>query len=306
MEVFLTLSHPLLAAMKSSARVVLRAFGSKEGREGSMHSVEELKLVVTASRRVGLLPALQEDMIHRVLEMENVTVRQIMVPRPDIFSLPAEMPLEEAMTRVVEEQHSRVPVYDPQRGPEHIVGVLYSKDVSRLMHVKLTKGQMQAAIASSLKVKHIMRDVLFVPETKPVSELLLEFKLKRRHLAVVVDEFGSTAGVEDAIEQIVGEIEDEFDVAEQPAFAMGATAFVLDGAENLRDLEVRHHLSLPKDEGFETLAGFVLTQLQRIPKVGDSFLHDHRRYTVLQMVDHRIEKVKVELTPQPLATAGDD
>ena len=308
MEVFLTISHPLLAVMKSSARVVLRVFGSKEGREGSMHSVEELKLVVTASRRVGLLPALQEDMIHRVLEMENVTVRQIMVPRPDIFSLPADMALEEAMTRVVEEQHSRVPVYDPQRGPEHIVGVLYSKDVSRLMHVKLTKGQMQAAIASSLKVKHVMRDVLFVPETKPVSELLLEFKQKRRHLAVVVDEFGSTAGVvtvEDALEQIVGAIEDEFDVAEQPAFSLGATAFVLDGAENLRDLEVRHQLRLPKDEGFETLAGFVLTQLQRIPKVGDSFVYDGRRYTVLQMVDHRIEKVKVELEPQ-LATAGDD
>jgi len=309
MEVFLTIAHPLLATMKKSSRLVLRVFGSKEGREGSMHSVEELKLVVTASRRVGLLPALQEDMIHRVLEMENVTVRQIMVPRPDIFALPADMPLEEAMTRVVEEQHSRVPVYDPQRGPEHIVGVLYSKDVSRLMHVKLTKGQMQAAIASSMKVKHIMRDVLFVPETKPVSELLLEFKQRRRHLAVVVDEFGSTAGVvtvEDAIEQIVGEIEDEFDVAEQPAFALGATAFVLDGAENLRDLEVRHQLSLPKDEGFETLAGFVLTQLQRIPKVGDSFVHDNRRYTVLQMVDHRIERVKVELEPQPLASTGDD
>ncbi|MDP9268289.1 MAG: hemolysin family protein [Acidobacteriota bacterium] len=309
MEAFLTISHPLLAVMKRSSRLVLRAFGSKEGREGSMHSVEELKLVVTASRRVGLLPALQEDMIHRVLEMENLTVRQIMVPRPDIFALPAEMSLEEAMTRVVEEQHSRVPVYDPQRGPEHIVGVLYSKDVSRLMHVKLTKGQMQAAIASSLKVKHVMRDVLFVPETKPVSELLLEFKQRRRHLAVVVDEFGSTAGVvtvEDVLEQIVGEIEDEFDVAEQPAFALGATAFVLDGAENLRDLEVRHQLRLPKDEGFETLAGFVLTQLQRIPKVGDSFVYDNRRYTVLQMVDHRIEKVKVELEPQPLATAGDD
>jgi putative hemolysin len=309
MEVFLTLSHPLLAVMKRSSKLVLRAFGSKEGREGSMHSVEELKLVVTASRRVGLLPALQEDMIHRVLELENVTVREVMVPRPDIFSLPADMPLDEAITRVVEEQHSRVPVYDPQRGPEHIVGVLYSKDVSRLMHVKLTKGQMQAAMASSLRVKHIMRDVLFVPETKPVSELLLEFKQRRRHLAVVVDEFGSTAGVvtvEDALEQIVGEIEDEFDVAEQPALAMGATTFVLDGAENIRDLEVHHQLALPRDEGFETLAGFVLAQLQRIPKVGDSFVFDGRRFTVLQMEDHRIAKVKVELEPQPLATAGDD
>jgi magnesium and cobalt exporter, CNNM family len=168
---------------------------------------------------------------------------------------------------------------------------------------------MQAAVASSMRVKHIMRDVLFIPETKPVSELLLEFKQKRRHLAIVVDEFGSTAGVvtvEDALEQIVGEIEDEFDVAEQPALAIGATTVVLDGAENIRDLEVHHHLELPRDEGFETLGGFVLTQLQRIPKIGDSFVFNGRRYTVLQMDDHRIAKVKVETEPQPLATAGDD
>jgi CBS domain containing-hemolysin-like protein len=309
MDVFMKLAKPFLWVMSRSARVVLRVFGSRELREGGVHSPDELKLIVTASRRVGMLPELQEDMIHRALDLENITVRQIMVPRPDIFSLPADMPLEEAMARVVEEQHSRVPVYDPQRGPEHIVGVLYSKDVSRLMHIKLTKGQLQAAVASSLRVRHIMRDVLFVPETKPVSDLLLEFKQKRRHLAVVVDEFGSTAGVvtvEDALEQIVGEIEDEFDVAEQPVLPVGASAVVLDGAENVRDLETQHHLRLPRDEGFETLAGFVLAQLQRIPKIGDSFVFDGRRYTVLQMDDRRVSKVKVELEPQPLATAGDD
>jgi CBS domain containing-hemolysin-like protein len=309
MDVFMRLAKPFLWVMSRSARVVLRVFGSREVREGGVHSPDELKLIVTASRRVGVLPELQEDMIHRALELENISVRQIMVPRPDIFALPADMPLEEAMARVVEEQHSRVPVFDPQRGPEHIVGVLYSKDVSRLMHIKLTKGQMQAAIASSLRVRHIMRDVLFVPDTKPVSDLLLEFKQKRRHLAVVVDEFGSTVGVvtvEDALEQIVGEIEDEFDVAEQPVLPVGASAVVLDGAENVRDLETQHHLRLPRDEGFETLGGFVLAQLQRIPKIGDSFVFDGRRYTVLQMDDRRVSKVKVELEPQPLATAGDD
>ena len=309
MDVFMKLAKPFLWVMSRSARVVLRVFGSRELREGGVHSPDELKLIVTASRRVGMLPELQEDMIHRALDLENISVRQIMVPRPDIFSLPADMPLEEAMARVVEEQHSRVPVYDAQRGPEHIVGVLYSKDVSRLMHIKLTKGQLPAAVASSLRVRHIMRDVLFVPETKPVSDLLLEFKQKRRHLAVVVDEFGSTAGVvtvEDALEQIVGEIEDEFDVAEQPVLPVGASAVVLDGAENVRDLETQHHLRLPRDEGFETLAGFVLAQLQRIPKIGDSFVFDGRRYTVLQMDDRRVSKVKVELEPQPLATAGDD
>src|SRR6266513_1069458 len=128
---------------------------------------------------------------------------------------------------------------------------------------------MQAAMASSLKVKHIMRDVLVVPETKPLSDLLLEFKQRKRHLAVVVDEFGSTAGVvtvEDVLEQLVGEIEDEFDIApgEQPAIDE-ETALVLEGAVNIRDLESQYQLVLPNDAGFETLAGFVLARLQKIP-----------------------------------------
>ena len=141
-----------------------------------------------------------------------------MVPRPDIFSLPGDMPLEEAVARVVEEQHSRVPVYDAARGPEAIIGVLYSKDLMRWMQFRLSARRRPTvpprAQPISL-VRHIMRDVLVVPETKPLPDLLAEFKHRRRHLAVVVDEFGSTAGVvsvEDVLEQLVGEIEDEFDV----------------------------------------------------------------------------------------------
>src|SRR3954462_12097168 len=190
MEAFLTIGRPLLFFMRRSGGLVLRMFGAQQTRRGgAVHSPDELKLIVTASRQFGQIPEFQEEMIHSAIELDSITVREVMVARPDIFSLPSDLQLDEAFVRVIERQHSRVPVYDPQRGPEHIVGVLYSKDVSRLMHVKLTKGQMQTAMASSLRVKHIMRDVLFVPETKPVSELLLEFKQRRRHLAVVVDEF---------------------------------------------------------------------------------------------------------------------
>src|SRR4051812_19042280 len=128
MDVFLTLARPFMYIMSKGAGIVLRLFGTPQSKEGGVHSPEELKLVVTASSRVGLLPAVQEDMIHRALELGDVTVREIMVPRPDIFSLPADMPLQEAMGRVVEEQHVALPVYDPVQGPEHIIGVLYSKD----------------------------------------------------------------------------------------------------------------------------------------------------------------------------------
>jgi magnesium and cobalt exporter, CNNM family len=295
-DVFMTLVRPALYVMSSAANFVLKAFGSRQVREGGVHSPEELKLIVTASSRVGLLPSMQEDIIHRALELSNLTVREIMVPRTRMFALPATMPLDEAMTRVVEEQHSRVPVYDPQLGPENIVGLLYSKDLSRFMHLKLTSPQ-SSTTTQRLTVSNVMRDVLVVPETKPVVDLLEEFKKRKRHLAIVVDEFGSTSGVvsvEDALEQIVGELEDEFDIAEQPSLFLASGAAVLDGAENIRDLETRHHLLLPRDQGFETLAGFMLARLGQIPSGGETVEYNGHRFTVLSMTNRRIAKVKVE------------
>lgn len=303
MDVFITLTGPVLVVMRSSTRVVLRMFGTRELREGGVHSPEELKLMVTASRKFGLVPALQEEMINRAIDLENISVREIMVPRPDIFSLPGNMTLDEAVQRVVEEQHSRIPVFDVEQGPEHIIGVLYAKDLMRWMRYRLARltANRPARIASNLKVQHIMHEVLVVPETKPLTALLEEFKQRKRHLAVVVDEFGSTAGVvtvEDVLEQLVGEIEDEYDVPEQSALVAGGTSMVLDGGMNIRDLESQYQIRLPRDEGFETLGGFVMSKLQRIPREGDSFAYHNHRYTVIEMDGRRIDSIKIDLVAQ--------
>src|SRR5437763_2696910 len=125
-EFFLTVTRPFLYFMRKSGTFALRMFGSPEiraGGRGAVHSPDELKLIVTASRRFGEIPEFQEEMIHNALELETTTVREVMVPRPDVFALPADMTLEEALARVVSEQHSRIPIFDPQRGSEHIVGV---------------------------------------------------------------------------------------------------------------------------------------------------------------------------------------
>jgi putative hemolysin len=312
MDVFLTLTRPLLFVMSRSAGWVLRIFGSRRIREGPVHSPDELKLIVTASRQFGEIPPFQEEMIHKALELDNVAVREVMVPRPKIFSLPGDMTLSDALSRVVEEQHSRVPVYDPQRGPEHIIGVLYAKDLMRWTRLRLTAtpDQLVAARVSAMKISQIMHDVLVVPETKVLTELLEEFKERKRHLAVVVDEFGSTAGVitvEDVLEQIVGEIEDEFDVAPpQQALAEGKIAVVLEGAVSIRDLESQYQLLLPHDSGFETLAGFILARLQRIPRQGESFEYEGHRFTVQEVEGHRIAKVKIEkLESKAVTQAGD-
>jgi CBS domain containing-hemolysin-like protein len=308
MEIFLTLTRPFIFAMSAAAGSVLRIFGSRKVRQGPIHSPDELKLIVTASRQFGQIPLFQEEMIHHALELESITVREVMVPRPDIFSLPGDLLLDEALARVVEEQHSRIPVYDPQRGPEHIIGVLYSKDLMRWTRLRLT--QPVAARVSAMRISQIMHDVLVVPETKVLTELLEEFKDRKRHLAVVVDEFGSTAGVitvEDILEQLVGEIEDEFDVPppEQPVLP-GKLALVLEGSFGIRDLESQYQLSLPRDGGFETLAGFVLARLQKIPRIGDAFDYEGHRFTVEEMEGHRIAKVQIEkLQPTAVGKAGD-
>ena len=310
MDFFMTVARPFLRVISASARFVLRRFGAHEVRSSVIHSPEELKLVVTASRRFGIVPQLEQEMMLHALELGEITVRQVMVPRPGIFSLPADMPLEQALARVVEEQHSRVPVYDPQRGSEHIIGLLYSKDLTRWMRLRYTMPASDPAAArlANMVVRDVMHDVLVVPETKPLTDLLAELRHRKRHLAVVVDEFGSTSGVvtvEDVLEQLVGEIEDEFDIAPQPLPA-GATSMALEGAVNIRDLETQYRVLLPSDQGFETLAGFMLAQFQRIPKPGDSFEYVGRRFTVLEMENRRIARVLIEaVEPQSAERAGD-
>jgi len=313
MDVFLTVMKPFLYVMRKSGGFVLSLFGSRSMRRGgAIHSPDELKLIVTASRQVGQIPEFQEAMIHNALELDSIAVRQVMVPRPDIFSLPADLTLEDALARVVEEQHSRIPVYDPQRGREHIIGVLYAKDLMRWMRLRFTLSPNQAITTriAKMQISQIMRNVLVVPETKPLTDLLAEFKERKRHLAVVVDEFGSTAGVitvEDVLEQLVGEIEDEFDIQPAPQPTLDEdTSLTLDGSLNIRDLESQYQLILPQDAGFETLAGFVLARLQKIPNVGDAFEFEGRRYTVEEIEAHRIAKVKIEtLEPAAMEQAGD-
>src|SRR5881296_4354933 len=147
MDVFLTVARPFLYFLRRSGGFVLKLFGSRQVRRGAVHSPDELKLIVTASRQFGQIPPVQEEMIHNALELDNITVREVMVPRPDIFALPGDLTLDDSLGRVVEEQHSRIPVYDPKSGPEHIIGVLYAKDLMRWTRLRLTASPLQPMAA---------------------------------------------------------------------------------------------------------------------------------------------------------------
>jgi CBS domain containing-hemolysin-like protein len=298
MIVFITVTRPAVRLLRNSARLVLKLFGAPMTHEMQVHSPEELKLITTAAREMGVVPAFQERLIHRALELDELPLREIMTPRQKIIALPSDMLIEEASAQVIDHQHSRVPVYDEARGPEHIIGVVYAKDLARLMHFRRTAGTRAAAAPIvEMRLRQLMRDVLMVPETKTVLDLIQDLQQRRRQMAIVVDEYGSTVGlvtVEDAIEQLTGELHDEFDDPARPVLTTASGALLLEGSVNLRDLETQMQWSLPRDGGVETLAGFVLMRLGHIPRGGEWIEYEGRKMTVTEMDGRRIARIRVE------------
>jgi CBS domain containing-hemolysin-like protein len=291
MLLFIALARPAVRLLKNSAAIILRGFDIPVTQKDAVHSPDELKLIATAARRMGVLPAFQETLIHRALELDDVATREIMTPRQKIFSLPSNLPLKEASAQVIDNMHSRVPVFDEKRGAEHVIGVVYSKDLARLMFFR------PSLPVAELQLSQIMHDVLVVPETKTVLDLIGEFQQRRRHMAIVVDEYGSTVGIvtaEDAVEQLTGEFEDEFDSPSHPILTTAAGALLIEGSANLRDLKTQMHWTLPRGGGVETLAGFLLARLGHIPRAGESVLYEGRRLTVVEMDRRRIAKIRVE------------
>ena len=299
-DLFIRITRPIVWLLNGSSSLVLLIFRAPLRGEAAAHSPEELKLMTSATRRVGLLPVYQEEIVHRALELREVSASEIMTPRTRIFSLPVTMPLEVASARIVEEEHSRVPVFDPERGSDAFIGVVYAKDIFRLMHFRGVALSMGHRGASGLTLREVMRDVLVVPETKPALELLQEFQERRRQMAIVVDEFGSTLGLvtaEDALEQIVGELEDEFDTGRTVTGGTGGSAVVLDGSVSLRDLATQLRWQLPRTPGVETLAGLMLARLGHIPLPGEQLELEGRRFEVVAMDRHRIARVRVQSLP---------
>ncbi len=300
---FYRISLPFVVVLERSTLLITRALKLQGEAHGGGHSAEELKLIVSSSRGLGYVPEAQEDMIHRVLDLENVQVREIMVPRNDVVSVPVNATLDQVLETMIEEQHSRLPVYDG--APERIIGILHYKDLLPIWEERRRSIRSGRPIRA-FHVDRLIRRHLVVPETKPISQMLEEFRTGRSHMAMVVDEFGTIVGmvtVEDVLEQVVGRIEDEYD--EMQLRRTPADEIELDGATRIRELESEFGIEIPAEGGFETLAGFLLFQMGEIPKVGQAVEYEGRRYTVTEMERNRIARVRLEKLPQqPPAPAG--
>lgn len=263
-----------------------------EGRAAGQ-SPGELFLPAEPGRAPGPPGAQAHRLIESAMGLGRVQVREVMVARPDLHTLSVGADLEEVLRVFATTQRSRIPVY--QETVDQILGYVHIKDVFWLLLDRERRGE-QGWPAAPFALRRLLREVLIVPETKLLSDLLIELRTRRTGLAMVVDEYGSVSGMvtlEDILEQLVGEIHDEFDLVERPQ-TLTDGAMVFDAALKLRDLESDYGMKLPEDAAYETLGGFVLSQLGFIPRGGESFEWRDYRFTVVDMDRRRVAGVKIE------------
>jgi CBS domain containing-hemolysin-like protein len=290
--IFDRLSSPFLFFAERTAAAISHAIGLKGSHSGGGHSAEELKFIVSSSRREGHLHRFEEDAIQALLELQNYYAREIMVPRNAIVSISVDASLDQVIRRMREHEYSRLPVY--QGDPEHIIGYVHYKDMMRIWEERRIAIEKNRAIRP-FHLSRVLRKPLVVPETKALNDLIDEFRNTHKHMAIVVDEFGTIVGLvtlEDALEQILGEIGDEHDV-KRPKPATEAAVIDVEGATTIRDLETQYGVEVPAEAGFETLAGFLLFQLGKIPAEGESVEYGGRKFTILKMEHNRIARVSI-------------
>jgi CBS domain containing-hemolysin-like protein len=279
---------PIVRVVDGTALAISRLSGHPVDRSASDSIEDEIRSAVAEGESEGVLEEREKEMIERIIELRDADVADAMTPRTDMVSVPATMRVDEAVALAMEKGHSRVPVFEGNR--DQIVGILYVKDL--LHHWRRDKAQ-------TLSLRALMRKPYFVPEQKPISELLAEFKARKLHLAVVLDEYGGTAGIitiEDIIEEIVGDIEDEYDPAltEPPLKIVNSTTVEADARLHIDDLSHAILVSLEDDRDFDTVGGFLFTTLGRIPTEGESLEAAGLRFTVLRANDRRVGRVRVE------------
>lgn len=277
-----------LAPLSALTRGLSGLFTASMGASSAYITEEEIKTLVDVGSEEGVIEDEEKEMIYSVLQFNDKVVRELMVPRIDIVGLSAEATLEQALQVAVSEGHSRIPVYEGTI--DHIIGVLYAKDLL----TRLDEANRQR------QVREIMRPAYFVPESKRASELLEELQRQKVHMAIVIDEYGGTAGlitIEDLLEEIVGEIQDEYDPEEEAEYQqINADEYRFDAGIPLVEVNELLNVELSTEES-DTLGGYIFAVLGKVPQVGESFERDGLRFTVESLDGRRIEWVRVLRLP---------
>ena len=297
---FIGVFRPAIWLLQKATDAILHSFGLEPpGAEREVHSEAELRMLVSRSTQQGQIEEDEREMIDKVFVFGDKDVADVMVAKPDVAAVSVDMPPEEALAVVLESPYTRFPVF--RESLDDIVGVLHVRDLFRAIHDRGLGG---------LDLESLLRPAYVVPETKDLASLLQEFRRTNSHFAVVIDEYGAMVGIatlEDLIEEIVGEIEDEFDIPEEPVEQIGEDSYRVDGMFSIDEFNERFGTELP-DEDFHTVAGYVFGQLGRAPEPGDDVSFDGMRFDVLEVDGNRIERIAVtfEQRPEPRRDPSED
>jgi putative hemolysin len=271
-----------------STSLVLRPFGREPFTERAYITEEEVRILIKEGGKHGVFEPTEEKILQSVFEFTDMSVKEVMVPDTQMVAIQIDRSSQEVLSIIEEEQFSRYPVFG--RELNDIRGILYAKDFLTTF-----------AKTGQVDIRKIVKPPYFIPETMKISLLLREMQRKRIHMALVVDEYGGVAGLvtmEDLVEEIIGEIRDEHDI-ESPVIQLSDGTMLIDASISLRDLKEDHHIALPESSEYETLGGFLMTALQKIPQSGDMVEMEGKRMRIVEMVGQRISKVKLERLPVP-------
>jgi len=269
-----------------STNILLKPFGRKTFTERAYISEEEVRMLIREGGEQGVFEPTEQALIHSVFEFTDMSAKEVMVPSTQMVTISLSMSMEDIKSLITEEQFSRYPVVG--KDINDIRGILYAKDFLNA----LSKGVVD--------IRKLIKPPFFIPETKKISNLLKEMQKKRVHMALVIDEYGGVSGLvtmEDILEEIVGEIRDEYDI-ESPVIQLSDGTLLIDASISIRDLKDDHKIDIPESTEYETLSGFLLTALQRIPKIGAVVEIEKKKITISEMVGQRIAKVKLEKLPE--------
>jgi gliding motility-associated protein GldE len=279
----MVLLKPITVVLSAMSRGVLKIFGVKETTKETLVTEEEIKAVIHVGEEEGVLAKAEKEMLHGILEFKDRAVKEIMVPRTDIVALEVSTPIDEIMKTLRECHHSRIPIYEQRM--DNVVGVLYARDLIDFWRKE-----------EAVEIRSLLHTPYFVPETEKISQLLQEFRDKKIHIAIVVNEFGGVEGIvtlEDILEEIVGEIQDEYDKEEQKIIPLADDTLLVRAVTNLEEFGERVGVDFSDEKEVESVGGFIIKLLGRLPTTGEELEYKNLHFIVEKVDRNRIRRVKV-------------
>lgn len=288
LSLIVSIINPVVVILTKITNFLVRLLGGKANADSPFITEEELKSMVNVSHEEGVLEIEEKQMIYNVFEFGDLQIKDVMIPRTDISAIDVKANFNEIMEIIKEDKYSRYPIYD--ESIDNIIGILNVKDFIYSQHNE-----------NDFNIFNYMREPYFTYEFKKITEFFREIKKERNHMAIVIDEYGGTAGIltlEDLIEEIVGEIEDEYDEHEKEIEKVGDEEYIVDGSTKIAFINGFLGLNI-QSEDFDSLGGFIMGQLGRLPRVGESVVYKNIKFTVELVLKHRIQKIRLKVLQDP-------